>query len=48
MNLGLVEIPNNWLEEIINLSAERIVVVNREGFICYINSAYCDFLEVGS
>jgi transcriptional regulator with PAS, ATPase and Fis domain len=44
MNLGMVEIPNNWLEEIINLSAERIVVVNREGIICYINSAYCDFI----
>lgn len=44
MNLGLVEIPNNWLEEIINLSAEHIVVVNREGIICYINSAYCEFL----
>jgi transcriptional regulator with PAS, ATPase and Fis domain len=44
MNLGMVEIPHNWLEEIINLSAERVVVVNREGIICYINSGYCEFL----
>ena len=45
MNLQIGEIPHNWLEEIINLSAERIVVVDREGVICYINEAYCEFLE---
>ncbi|WP_342429456.1 sigma 54-interacting transcriptional regulator [Neobacillus sp. FSL H8-0543] len=45
MNLRIGEIPNNWLEEIINLSAERIVVVDRDGVICYINEAYCEFLE---
>ncbi|KAB2334534.1 PAS domain S-box protein [Cytobacillus depressus] len=44
MNLGISTIPYKWLEEIINLSAERIVVVDREGMIRYINSAYCEFL----
>jgi transcriptional regulator with PAS, ATPase and Fis domain len=44
MNLGIEEIPHNWLEEIINLSAERIVIVDTEGIICYINEAYCEFL----
>lgn len=37
-------IPNHWLEEVVNLSAERIVVVDREGIILYINTAYCEFL----
>ncbi|WP_163103481.1 sigma-54 interaction domain-containing protein [Peribacillus alkalitolerans] len=44
INTGIDNIPYNWLQEIINLSAERIVVVDREGIICYINSAYCEFL----
>lgn len=44
LNLGIDEIPFNWLEEIINLSAERIVVVDKDGVICYINEAYCEFL----
>jgi transcriptional regulator with PAS, ATPase and Fis domain len=44
VNLGIDEIPYNWLEEIINLSAERIVVVDRDGVITYINEAYCEFL----
>jgi PAS domain S-box-containing protein len=44
MNPGIDHIPYKWLEEIINLAAERIVVVDREGIIRYINSAYCDFL----
>jgi transcriptional regulator with PAS, ATPase and Fis domain len=43
-NLGIDQIPYKWLEEIINLSAERIVIVDTEGIICYINGAYCDFL----
>ncbi|MFK9092202.1 sigma-54 interaction domain-containing protein [Bacillus salipaludis] len=44
MNLGMETIPLNWHEQIINLLAERIVVVDREGIILYINEAYCEFL----
>jgi PAS domain S-box-containing protein len=44
MNPGIDHIPYKWLEGIINLAAERIVVVDREGIIRYINSAYCEFL----
>ncbi|CAM3771129.1 sigma-54 interaction domain-containing protein [Mesobacillus zeae] len=44
MNSSIGEVPPEWLEEIINLSAERIVVVNRDGIILYINPAYCEFL----
>ncbi|MDQ0973935.1 transcriptional regulator with PAS, ATPase and Fis domain [Neobacillus niacini] len=38
------KIPHHWIEEIINLAGERIVVVDREGIILYINAAYCEFL----
>ncbi|MED3561809.1 sigma-54 interaction domain-containing protein [Bacillus xiapuensis] len=41
---GLIHIPNDWLEEIINLAAERIVIVDRNGIILYINPAYCEFI----
>jgi PAS domain S-box-containing protein len=41
---GFENIPYNWHEQIINLLAERIVVVDREGIILYINEAYCEFL----
>ncbi|WP_419954483.1 sigma-54 interaction domain-containing protein [Neobacillus niacini] len=44
MKRGLEKIPHHWIEEIINLAGERIVVVDREGIILYINSAYCEFL----
>jgi len=44
MNLGMEAIPHNWNEQIINLLAERIVVVDRDGIILYINEAYCEFL----
>jgi transcriptional regulator with PAS, ATPase and Fis domain len=44
MNPGFYQLPHEWLSEIINLAAERIVVVDRDGIIRYINSAYCDFL----
>ncbi|MBS4172005.1 sigma 54-interacting transcriptional regulator [Bacillus sp. FJAT-49736] len=44
MNLGIGRLPFKWLDEIINLAAERIVVVDRDGIIRYINSAYCEFL----
>ncbi|MEH7010886.1 sigma 54-interacting transcriptional regulator [Neobacillus niacini] len=44
MKLGMEKIPHHWIEEIINLAGERIVVVDREGIILYINAAYCEFL----
>ncbi|MGG3561882.1 sigma 54-interacting transcriptional regulator [Neobacillus rhizosphaerae] len=44
MYRGFENIPYNWHEQIINLLAERIVVVDREGIILYINEAYCEFL----
>lgn len=44
MNLGFDNIPYDWHDQIINLLAERIVVVDREGIILYINAAYCEFI----
>ncbi|WP_316570255.1 sigma 54-interacting transcriptional regulator [Neobacillus sp. YIM B06451] len=44
VNARIDDIPLNWLEEILNLSAERIVVTDRDGIIIYINEAYCEFL----
>jgi len=44
MNLGIGRLPFKWLDEIVNLAAERIVVVDRDGIIRYINPAYCEFL----
>jgi transcriptional regulator with PAS, ATPase and Fis domain len=41
---ALEHIPYNWLEEIINLSAEQFVLVDRQGIILYINPAYCEFI----
>ncbi|HJV17943.1 MAG TPA: sigma 54-interacting transcriptional regulator [Bacillales bacterium] len=38
------DIPYNWSKQIINLLGERIVIVDREGIILYINKAYCEFL----
>ncbi|WP_066069170.1 sigma-54 interaction domain-containing protein [Neobacillus soli] len=44
MDQGMDEIPYQWHKQIINLLAERIVVVNRDGIILHINEAYCEFL----
>lgn len=41
---GFERIPVNWHKQIINLLAERIVVVDHNGIILYINEAYCEFL----
>lgn len=41
---ALEHIPYNWLEEMINLAGERVVLVDRHGIILYINSAYCEFI----
>lgn len=38
------KLPYDWLEEIINLAAEWVVVVDREGIVLFINEAYCDYL----
>lgn len=44
MTNGFEKIPCSWLEQIVNLLAERIVIVDRDGIILYINEAYCEFL----
>jgi transcriptional regulator with PAS, ATPase and Fis domain len=44
MYQGFENIPCHWHEQIIHLLAERIVVVDRDGIILYINEAYCEFL----
>ncbi|PLR91081.1 sigma-54 interaction domain-containing protein [Bacillus halotolerans] len=45
MKHSIKRLPFEWLDEIINLAAECIVVVDHEGNILYINPAYCDFLK---
>ncbi|WP_350252319.1 sigma-54 interaction domain-containing protein [Bacillus halotolerans] len=45
MKHSIKKLPFEWLDEIINLAAECIVVVDHEGNILYINQAYCDFLK---
>lgn len=37
-------IPASWYEQMINLLAERVVVVDRHGVILYINEPYCEFI----
>lgn len=44
MYQGFEKIPQNWHEQMINLLAERVVVVDHDGTILYINEAYCEFL----
>lgn len=46
MNSAMKKLPFEWLEEIIRLCIERMVVVDHEGIIVYIDSAYCNFLGV--
>lgn len=43
-----MELPYEWLKEIISLCIERIVVVDQKGIIVYIDSAYCEFLGIQS
>ncbi|GGM28727.1 sigma-54-dependent Fis family transcriptional regulator [Paraliobacillus quinghaiensis] len=45
-NAILKRLPITWIKEIIDLTIERIVVVDREGIILFINSTYCEFLDV--
>ncbi|OCA92130.1 sigma-54 interaction domain-containing protein [Pseudobacillus wudalianchiensis] len=44
MKRAFEKIPNSWYEQIINLLAERVVVVDRNGIIIYINEGYCEFI----
>ncbi|MCD7035559.1 sigma 54-interacting transcriptional regulator [Metabacillus sp. GX 13764] len=43
---NLHTLPEDWIEEVVNLAAECMVVVDRDGIILYINQAYCEFLNV--
>jgi transcriptional regulator with PAS, ATPase and Fis domain len=45
MKTKVSKLPYEWLEEIINVAAEWIVVVDRNGRIQYMNEAYCRFLQ---
>ena len=44
LNEAFAKVPNSWHEQIINLLAELVVVVDRKGVILYINDRYCDFI----
>lgn len=44
MKRAFERIPDSWYEQIINLLAERVVVVDRNGMILYINEGYCEFI----
>ncbi|WP_416828952.1 sigma-54 interaction domain-containing protein [Ectobacillus polymachus] len=39
------QFPYEWLEEVLNVAAEWIVIVDKNGIIRYINRAYCDYLH---
>ncbi|PLT30403.1 sigma-54 interaction domain-containing protein [Peribacillus deserti] len=43
---GIDILPVEWIKEVINNVAERLVVVDRNGIIRYMDSAYCDFLDI--
>lgn len=44
MARGFERVPYSWHEQIINLLAERVVIVDRDGIILYINEPYCEFI----
>ncbi|MCQ6278581.1 sigma-54-dependent Fis family transcriptional regulator [Bacillus sp. EB600] len=44
MARGFESVPYSWHEQIINLLAERVVIVDREGIILYINEPYSEFI----
>ncbi|WP_203363435.1 sigma 54-interacting transcriptional regulator [Bacillus sp. REN10] len=44
MNKLVSKLPYDWLEEIINIAAEWVVVIDCKGIIVYINAAYCEYL----
>ena len=37
-------VPISWHEQIINLLAERVVIIDDNGIILYINEGYCQFI----
>jgi len=37
-------VPISWHEQIINLLAERVVIIDDNGMILYINEGYCQFI----
>lgn len=41
---GIGLIPQEWLGEVLNLSADQLVVVDSEGIVRYINPAYSEFV----
>lgn len=45
MNNRLQRLPFNWIQEIINLATEWIVVVDLDGKIIYMNESYCEFVS---
>ena len=44
MARGFEKVPYSWHEQIINLLAERVVIVDHDGIILYINEPYCEFI----
>jgi len=37
-------VPISWHEQIMNLLSERVVIVDKNGIILYINEGYCEFI----
>ncbi|OIK14764.1 sigma 54-interacting transcriptional regulator [Bacillus sp. MUM 13] len=46
MKVGIEILPAEWIREVVHLVAERLVVVDRTGYIRYMDSAYCEFLGI--
>ncbi|MDT8860155.1 sigma 54-interacting transcriptional regulator [Alkalihalobacillus sp. MEB130] len=46
MKLEMRRLSFEWLMEIIQLCIERIIVVDRDGIVIYIDGAYCEFLGI--
>lgn len=44
MSRAFERVPISWHEQIINLLAERVVIVDENGIILYINESYCEFI----
>ncbi|WP_462410133.1 sigma-54 interaction domain-containing protein [Neobacillus sp. Marseille-QA0830] len=44
MNRAFEQVPKSWHEQIMNLLAERLVIVDHNGIILYINEGYCEFI----
>lgn len=44
MTQAFERVPSSWHEQIINLLAERVVIVDENGIILYINEGYCEFI----